>query len=327
MILVTGGAGYIGSHFIRQWVRREPSLKLLAVDNLVLGHAEALAFSDNVTLEVADIGDIETMTELMRRYGVKTVVHFAAYAYVGESQIDPEKYFQNNCVKSLNLFAAMQRAGVHEIVFSSTCATYGVPERLPLDESHPQRPINVYGSSKLMIEQALEGYRNAKGWCYVSLRYFNASGADESGEAGESHIPETHLIPLILQAAMGQHPYVEIYGNDYDTPDGTCIRDYIHVSDLADAHLLALAYLQANPGGHVFNLGTSVGTSVKEIIEMCRSVTGKSIEMRIFPRRDGDPVKLVADATRAADVLGWRPRLTLRNIIETAWHWEQSRRY
>ncbi len=323
MDLVTGGAGYIGSHFIKTYLNRFPESEIVAVDNLSQGHAGALSMSSRIHFEQEDIGNTEAMVEILRKYEIKTVIHFAANCYVGESQENPAKYFQNNCIHTLNLFKAMQICGVKQIVFSSTCATYGNPVYSPLDEQHPQNPINVYGSTKLMTEQALRAYSLAQGWSYVALRYFNAAGADESGLIGERHDPETHLIPLILQTALGKRKAVQIYGNDYDTPDGTCIRDYIHVNDLATAHIAAIKYLRENPGGEIFNLGSTRGSSVLDVINTCRKVTGRDIPVEYSARRPGDPPLLVANAEKAQRLLGWTTRYDLRQIVETAWQWEQ----
>jgi UDP-glucose 4-epimerase len=274
-----------------------------------------------------NIGDTEAMAQVFRKYQVKTVVHFAASCYVGESQENPAKYFENNSINTLNMFKAMEQCGVREIVFSSTCATYGNPEFLPLTEDHPQVPINVYGSTKLITEKALQAYGFAKNWSYVALRYFNASGADESGLVGESHNPETHLIPLILQTALGKRKSIQVYGNDYDTPDGTCIRDYVHVNDLATAHIAAIQFLRKNPGGEQFNLGTTTGSSVLEVIEMCKLVTGQDFAVEYSPKRSGDPPILVANADKAEKLLGWKAQYDLKQIIETAWAWETARAF
>ena len=327
MILVTGGAGYIGSHFIKKYLEAHPDQSVVTVDDFSEGHREAVSYSSRIQVEQANIGDIEAMVALLKNYSVQTVVHFAASCYVGESQQNPAKYFQNNCIHTLNLFEAMARCDVREVVFSSTCATYGNPQYLPMDEAHPQLPINVYGSTKLMTEQALRAYSIAQGWSYVALRYFNASGADESGLIGELHEPETHLIPLVLQAAQGKRDAIQIYGNDYDTPDGTCIRDYIHVNDLASAHIAAINYLRQHPGGEVFNLGTTTGSSVLEVIDTCEQVTGLTIPRQVVPRRPGDPPVLVANADKAERLLGWKTAYDLPKIVETAWRWEQSARY
>lgn len=327
MNLVTGGAGYIGSHLIKKYLDAFPGEEILTVDNLSEGHREAIAYSSRIHFEQANIGDIDTMVEILRRYNVQTVIHFAASCYVGESQQQPGKYFQNNCINTLNLFKAMEICGVREVVFSSTCATYGNPTYLPLDEAHPQLPINVYGSTKLMTEQALRAYSLAQGWSYVALRYFNASGADESGLIGEHHDPETHLIPLVLQTARGQREAIQIYGDDYETPDGTCIRDYIHVNDLASAHISAIDYLRKNPGGEAFNLGTTTGSSVLEVIQACEKVTGLEIPRQFSPRRPGDPPILVANADKAGRLLDWKTEYDLPRIVESAWRWECSPRF
>ena len=327
MNLVTGGAGYIGSHFIKRYLDTMPGTEIVTVDNLSEGHAEALTFSSCIHFEQQDIGNTDAMVEIFRKYNVETVIHFAASCYVGESQQNPAKYFQNNCIHTLNLFKAMQICDVRQIVFSSTCATYGNPQYTPLDEQHPQLPINVYGSTKLMTEQALRAYAIAQGWSYVALRYFNASGADESGLIGEHHDPETHLIPLVLQTALGKRKAIQVYGNDYETPDGTCIRDYIHVNDLASAHIAAIDYLRQHAGGEVFNLGTTTGSSVLEVINTCREVTGREIPVEFVARRPGDPPLLVANADKAQALLGWKTEYDLKRIIKTAWQWEQSPRF
>lgn len=327
MNLVTGGAGYIGSHFIKRYLDTMPGEEVVTVDNLSEGHADALKFSPRIHFERQDIGNTDALVEIFRKYQVETVIHFAASCYVGESQQDPAKYFQNNCIHTLNMFKAMQICNVRQIVFSSTCATYGNPEYMPLDEQHPQKPINVYGSTKLMTEQALRAYSIAQGWSYVALRYFNASGADESGLIGEHHDPETHLIPLVLQTALGKRNAIQIYGNDYETPDGTCIRDYIHVNDLASAHIAAIDYLRKNPGGEAFNLGTTTGSSVLEVINTCREVTGRDIPVEYVERRPGDPPMLVANADKANQLLGWKTEYDLKRTVQSAWQWEQSPRF
>lgn len=244
MILVTGGAGYVGSHFVRRYCALNPKAQAIVVDNLSEGHEEALSGLSSVVFIKEDIGNYEAMRQLFAKYAIDCVVHFAANAYIGESQRDPNKYFHNNVVNTLNLFRVMEESNVRKIVFSSTCATYGNPQYLPIDENHPQEPINIYGLTKMIVEKVLAGYADTCAWSYISLRYFNACGADESGLIGENHDPETHIIPLALMAAAGTLEAVEIYGDDYDTPDGTCIRDYIHVTDLADAHLQAMELLK-----------------------------------------------------------------------------------
>ncbi|SRR5579875_26541 len=327
MLLVTGGAGYIGSHFVRTYLNRNPRADVVVVDNLVEGHKEALAFSDRITLFSQNMGDRDSMRDILSRFPVEAVVHFAAFCYVGESQQKPTKYLQNNVINTLNLLSVLDELGIKRFVFSSTCATYGNPRSVPIDESHVQDPINVYGMTKLMVEQALRSYAVTSDWSYVALRYFNAAGADDSGEIGESHDPETHIIPLTLQAAAGKRDAVQIFGDDYDTPDGTCIRDYIHVNDLAVAHCQALDLVRSKQVNDAINLGTTHGASVKEIITTCAEVTGKEIPTRICPRRSGDPPVLVADNRKARLVLGWNPEYDLKRTIETAWMWEQNRRF
>jgi UDP-glucose 4-epimerase len=325
MILVTGGAGYVGSHFIKRYLAAQTQ-SLVVVDNLSAGHTASVVNQSGAIFQQGDIGDREFINALLAKYKIETVVHFAASAYVGESQQNPNKYFHNNVVNTLNLLAAMEENQVRKMVFSSTCAIYGNPEYVPLDENHPQQPINIYGLTKFMVEKALSGYAAAAGWSYIALRYFNASGADDTGTIGESHEPETHLIPLALQAALGKS-VLNIYGDDYDTPDGTCIRDYIHVNDLADAHCQALKILEQQKGGDAINLGTTYGASVKEVVETCQEVTGRSIPFKLAARRPGDPPRLVANADKAAKVLGWKPQYDLRKTVETAWNWEQNRQF
>jgi UDP-glucose 4-epimerase len=291
------------------------------------GYQEAVSHSPRIHFAEANIGDEKAMEAVFKKYAVQGVIHFSASCYVGESQEKPEKYFQNNVVNTLSLLNTMENCGVRKMVFSSTCATYGHPHYMPIDEQHPQAPINVYGSTKLMVEQALRAYSLSKGWSYVALRYFNAAGADESGLLGECHDPETHLIPLTLQVATGQRKNISAFGTDYDTPDGTCIRDYIHVNDLADAHLKAINYVEAHPGGQAFNLGTTNGSSVLEVINACREVTGHEIPVVYGPRRDGDPARLVANAEKAEKLLGWKTQYDLKRIVETAWQWEQNKRF
>lgn len=330
-ILVTGAAGYIGSHFVKKALDRYPTVKVLAVDDLREGHDQALPDSERVTFHNISIANSEALDPVLAAEKPDAVVHFAANAYVGESQEKPFKYFDNNVAGSLNLFKLLARHGVTKLIFSSSCTTYGNPEYIPIDEKHPQSPINVYGITKLMIEQALMGLHLASGWSYISLRYFNAAGADDQAAIGESHEPETHLIPLVLQTALGRREEIGIYGDDYDTEDGTCIRDYVHVYDLAEAHCLALDKLLALKEGEstfdAINLGTSKGASVEEVIKTCEKVSGRSIKRKVTERRPGDPAKLVADYTRAKEILGWEPKYDLERIIETAWAWEKSRQY
>lgn len=294
----------------------------MVYDNLVYGHEWAVRWGP---LEIGNIADRDRLAEVFEQYQPEAVIHFAAYAYVGESVQDPLKYYSNNVLGSLSLLHTMRQFGVNKLVFSSTCATYGVPQTERLDEAHPQQPINPYGCSKLMVEQILEDFGQAHGLRYVALRYFNAAGADPEGKIGEVHEPETHLIPLVLQAALGLRSQITVYGDDYDTGDGTCIRDYIHVNDLVDAHVLALEALQAGDGSAVYNLGNGQGYSVNDIIDTARRVSGQHIEVEVGPRRVGDPPVLVATAEKARLELGWRPRYNLiEDIIESAWKWTQK---
>lgn len=329
MILVTGGAGYVGSHFLSEYVRTRGD-EVVVVDNLGNGYEAAVQAAvpkGQVKFFKCDMGDQSALDNIFKQFKIDAVVHFAACAYVGESQELPFKYFQNNVIQSLNLFEVMERHGVRKLVFSSTCATYGEPEYVPIDEKHPQRPVNVYGNTKLITEQILHSLGETKNWSYCALRYFNAAGAAKDGSIGEHHDPETHLIPLILQAAAGKSPHVSILGDDYETRDGTCVRDYIHVTDLAFAHLQALDLLQKQSTQECINLGTEHGATVKEVIDVCKKVTGREITVKVSPRRSGDPPILIADAKKAKRILGWEPTYDLEQIVQTAWNWEQSRRY
>jgi UDP-glucose-4-epimerase GalE len=319
-ILVTGGAGYIGSHAVRLFRARRHDVWVY--DNLAEGHRHAVPAE---RLIVGDLAEGQRLDQVVVGQRIEAVVHFAAYTYVGESVREPGKYYQNNLVNTLNLMECLRRNRVGRFVFSSTAATYGVPQQVPIPEEAAQQPINPYGSSKLAVERALADYAAAYGWGYAALRYFNAAGASADGSIGEDHDPETHLIPLVIQAALGRRPHVEIYGTDYPTPDGTCIRDYIHVEDLAEAHLLALERLQ--PGqGQRYNLGIGRGYSVREVIRTVEEVGGKPVPVREGPRRPGDPPVLVASSAKIQRELGWRPQYTeLRPIVETAWKWHISR--
>jgi len=319
-VLVTGGAGYIGSHTCKQLAA--VGYLPVCLDNLVQGHRWAVKWGP---LIVGDISDSELVRRTVREFDIKTVIHFAAHAYVGESVQDPRKYFRNNVSSTLVFLDALLDSGVDNVVFSSSCATYGIPHKLPINEDHPQRPINPYGVSKLMIENVLHWYGKAYGLRSVSLRYFNAAGADPEGEIGEDHSPETHLIPLVIAAAQGKISEIEIFGTDYDTKDGTAVRDYIHVCDLATAHVKAVSHLSAGgPEGHV-NLGTGRGYTIREVISLVEEVSGRRVPYRQGPRRTGDPAVLVADSTRAASMLGWRPKFSeLRAIVETAWRWHEN---
>ncbi len=319
-ILVTGGAGYIGSHACKALA--QAGYLPVTFDNLSRGHAEAVKWGP---LERGDLLDADATEKALSKYHPSAVLHFAGFAYVGESMSDPGRYYRNNVGGSVNLLAAMARHGVKIIVFSSTCATYGLPTQIPIGEDHSQNPINPYGASKLMIERILRDFDAAHGIKSASLRYFNAAGADPDGEIGEDHDPEPHLIPLALATALGRRPALDIFGDDYDTPDGTCIRDYIHVSDLAEAHVLALKYLESNKNSVALNLGTGQGHSVREVISTAEKVIGRKITTRISPRRPGDPPRLIADATRARQILGWKPKWeSLETIIRHAWTWQQS---
>jgi UDP-glucose-4-epimerase GalE len=318
-ILVTGGAGYIGSHTVRLLLAR--GHEAVVYDSLVYGHRRAVPAD---RLIVADLADTGALDHALLVHRIEAVVHFAAFAYVGESVKQPGKYYRNNVVNTLNLLDALQRHGIRRFVFSSTCATYGLPQRVPITEDEPQKPINPYGHGKLCVEYALHDYAVAHGLGYAALRYFNAAGAAPDGTIGEDHDPETHLIPLVLQPALGQRPHVEIFGTDYPTPDGTCIRDYIHVDDLAEAHALALDRLE--DGRELrYNVGTGKGYSVREVIRAAEEVTGRSVPVKEGPRRAGDPAELVAAADRIRGELGWQPKYTdLRPIVETAWNWHRS---
>ncbi len=318
-ILVIGGAGYVGSHAVRHLVGAGHDV--LVYDNFCYGHRAAVR---DVPVVEGDILDQPLLERTLRDHGSEAVMHFAAFTYVGESVSDPARYYRNNIVGTLSILDAMRATGVDRIVFSSTCATYGEPGVVPITESEPQTPINPYGFTKLAIERALDDYAHAYGIRFAALRYFNASGADEAGDIGEDHDPETHLVPIALQVALGQRDHLSIFGNDYPTPDGTCIRDYIHVTDLAEAHLAALLHLEREPVLKL-NLGTGVGVSVKEIVEACRRVTGHELPVVEAARRAGDPPELVADPSAAERILGWRARyLDIEATIASAWHWHSG---
>lgn len=318
-ILVAGGAGYIGSHMVRLLDRA--GHRTVVLDNLSIGVPGAVSAG---RLVCGDIRDGALVEALLRDAAIDAVMHFAGSALVGESVLVPAAYYDNNVVASLALLDAMRQAGVRRIVFSSSCATYGVPERVPISEEAPQRPVNPYGFTKLVVERALADYAAAYGFGYAALRYFNAAGASPDGDIGEHHVPESHLIPLILQVALGQRPHVSVFGTDWPTPDGTCIRDYIHVDDLCRAHLAALERIESGRGIQL-NLGTGVGCSVREVIDACRAVTGHEIPEVVAGRRPGDPPQLIADPARATDWLHWRPRYPgIREIVETAWRWHRT---
>ena len=315
-VLVIGGAGYIGSHAAR--ALRRAGHQVIIFDNLSAGY-ESLA--RGFELVKGDVLDRAALAQVLPR--VDAIMHFAAFAYVGESVTNPQKYFHNNVEGGLSLLNAALEAGVKKIIFSSTCAVYGEPAKIPIAEDTPRQPVNPYGVSKLFVELALEAYDRAYGFRYASLRYFNAAGADESGEIGELHEPETHLIPLALRAAAGQGPELQVFGSDYPTPDGTCIRDYIHVTDLADAHVKALDHLAAGKPSFAANVGTGRGDSVQEVLAMIEEVTGNKVPRRVVARRPGDPPALVADPRKAQELLHWKASRSLRDIIATAWNWMQ----
>ncbi len=317
VVLVTGGAGYIGSHACKALSRA--GFLPITYDSLIYGHEWAVKWGP---LERGDILDRARLDAAILKHEPFAIMHFAAHAYVGESVTDPGKYFRNNVAGSLNLLEAARDHKIARFVFSSTCATYGVPDSLPIRETTVQRPINPYGASKLMVERMLADFSVAHPLRFAALRYFNAAGADADGEIGEDHTPETHLIPLVLDAAAGVRPSVQIFGDDYATPDGTCIRDYIHVSDLADAHVKALQHLETDPQDRHFNLGTGHGHSVRQLIEAAETATGKKINVVVGPRRAGDPPELVADPALAGRRLNWHAtRSTLDNLMSTAWKW------
>lgn len=316
-ILVTGGAGYIGSHTAK--ILSKGGYKPIVVDNLSRGHEWAVKWGP---LERADLEDSEALASIFRRWQPEAVVHFAAYAYVGESVQHPYLYYRNNVGGTISLLEAMKAAACDKIVFSSTCATYGTPTSNPITEDMPQNPVNPYGASKLMVERILTDASLAYGLRSAILRYFNASGGDPDGEIGEAHDPETHLVPLALQAAAGTGPSLKVFGNDYDTPDGTCVRDFVHVTDLAAAHLAAVDYLCAGGATCQLNLGNGQGYSVLEVIETVKRVTGRKVPYEFAERRPGDPPVLVADATRAGKVLGWKPAIPLLDDqVSHAWKW------
>lgn len=315
-VLVAGGAGYIGSHMVR--LLGSAGHNVIVLDNLSTGFVKAVTAGE---LVVGDIGDQELVKGLLREHSIDVVMHFAACALVGESCVAPAKYYQNNVTNSLALLEAMRAADVKKIVFSSSCATYGIPKTVPISESTPQKPVNPYGFTKLVIEQALRDYAAAYGFGYAALRYFNAAGASPLGGIGEDHTPESHLIPIVLQVALKQREQVTIFGSDWPTADGSCVRDYIHVDDLSDAHLRAMERIEHGAGLEL-NLGTGAGLSVREIIETCREVTGVDIKSVDGDRRAGDPPELVADASKAQEVLGWSPSfVSAKDIIESAWDW------
>ena len=321
-VLITGGAGYIGSHTAR--IMSEGGFEVILYDNLSRGNRWSAMWGH---LVVGNLADKELLLTTLRNYKIEAVIHFAASAYVGESMQSPGDYFRNNTTNTFVLLDAMREAGVEKIVFSSSCATYGEPNSIPIDEKHPQRPVNPYGESKLMGEKALHWHGVCHGAKWVALRYFNAAGCHPDGVIGEFHSPETHLIPNVINAALGRISQMEVYGTDYPTPDGTAIRDYIHVLDLGDAHVRALKFLQNGGDSGAFNLGTGKGHSIREVISAVEQVSGKRVPVKDCPRRAGDPPVLVADPTLARQILGWRSNHSdLATIIQTAYNWEVSPR-
>jgi UDP-glucose 4-epimerase len=322
-ILVTGGAGYIGSHFVK--VLKKYNKKIVVADNLSRGHKESIP--DDVDFVKVDLKNYEDTKNIFSKFDIDSIVHFAAYAYVGESVENPEMYYENNVLGSFNLIRAAKNAGVKKIVFSSTCSLYGNPINIPINEAEPTKPINPYAYTKLFIEKILADFDTAYGMKFVALRYFNAAGADFDGEIGESHFPEPHLIPLVLFTALKKRDFISIYGDNYNTPDGTCIRDYIHIYDLADAHVKALEYLENGNNSNIFNLGTGSGYSVKEIIDSAKEITGLEIPYKVSDRRPGDPDILVADNKKAKEILGWSPKYNLKNILSSAFNWHKNQKY
>ncbi len=318
-ILVTGGAGYIGSFTVHRLLADGHTVTVY--DNLSAGHRAAVPAG---VLRVGDLADADRLDHLLAVERIEAVIHFAGSCYVGESVTNPATYYRNNVGHALTLLERVRRHGVKRVVFSSTCATYGIPDAVPIAEDHPQRPVSPYGNTKLAAERLLADYAPAYGIGYAALRYFNAAGASADGTRGEHHTPETHLLPLALQVALGQRPHLSVFGTDYDTPDGTCVRDYVHVEDLAEAHALALGAIV--PGvGKVWNVGTGTGSSVREVIRTCEEVSGRAIAVKEGPRRPGEPPALVATGDRIRRDLGWSPQFpTLRQIVETAWAWHRK---
>ena len=331
MILVTGGAGYIGSHCVIALL--ESGYDVVIFDSMEIGHRETAETLKNldckgrvVDVMEGDLMNIDDIDKVFETHRVDAVVHFAAYSQVAESMRDPSKYWNNNVVGTMHLLDSMRSHGVNNIVFSSTAATYGEPVYIPIDEKHPQNPINPYGRSKLVIEQMMDDYDKSYGLRSVRLRYFNVAGADHLNRVGEWHVPETHLIPNILKSTFGGEGDFKMFGDDYPTRDGTCVRDYVNVEDLADAHVLALKYLENGGTTDFFNLGTNDGSTVKEVFDECEKITGQRIPLKVEGRRPGDPASLVADNRKAKEILGWNPRRTLADSISTAYAWERKRR-
>lgn len=320
-VLVLGGAGYIGSHAVCSLI--EEGYEVVIADSLVTGHMEAV--NTHAKFYQGDICDRGFLDDLFQKEKIDAIIHFAAFSLVGESMVNPLKYYRNNLYGTMVLLEAMVAAGIDKIVFSSTAATYGEPERVPIGEMDRTSPTNCYGETKLSMEKMFKWASQAYGIKYVSLRYFNACGAHESGKIGEAHNPESHIIPLILKVPQGKMEYISVFGDDYPTPDGTCIRDYIHVSDLAKAHILAMEYLKNGGESDIFNLGNGIGFSVKEVIEISRKVTEHQIPIKICPRREGDPARLIASSDKAKKILNWNPQYdSLEKIVSSAWKWHRS---
>jgi len=320
MILIVGGAGYIGSHINKELIKQ--GYQTVVFDNLASGKKELVKWGEFFE---GDLGEIDDIRAVFKKYPIEAVLHFAAFKAVGESVTDPQKYYKNNVANTLNLFEVMKENGVNKFIFSSSAATFGEPKYIPIDEKHPTNPINPYGETKLMVEHIMRDYDKAYGMRYISLRYFNACGADLEADVGEWPGSSSNLIPLVLDAAIGRREDIKVFGSDYETPDGTCIRDYIHVTDLAEAHVLALKKLLDGGNSDVFNLGNGKGFSVKEVIEAAKKVTGIDFKVTMVERRAGDPPVLVADATKAKEVLGWKPQYAdLETIVSSAWKWHQK---
>jgi len=320
MILIVGGAGYIGSHINKELTKQ--GFKTVVFDNLSSGKKELVKWGEFFE---GDLGDIESIREVFKKYPIEAVLHFAAFKAVGESVTDPQKYYQNNVANTLNLFKVMLENNVKKFIFSSSAATFGEPQYIPIDEKHPQSPINPYGETKLIVEHIMRDYSNAYDFRYIALRYFNACGADLDADVGEWPGSSSNLIPLVLDAAIGRREDIKVFGTDYETPDGTCVRDYIHVTDLADAHVLALKHLMDGKESQCFNLGNGKGFSVKEVIDAAKKITGIDFKVTNADRRAGDPPVLVADAKKASEILGWTPKYAdLETIVKSAWKWHQK---
>lgn len=319
-LLIVGGAGYIGSHTNKMLAQL--GYKTIVLDNLIYGHRHFVKWG--IFME-GDIADRNLLDNLFQKYPIKAVMHFSAFAYVGESVQHPSKYYNNNVVNTINLLDTMVKHDVKHFIFSSTCATFGEPSYLPIDEKHPQNPMSPYGKSKLMVEQILADYEHAYDLKHIILRYFNASGADPDCEIGEDHTPETHLIPLVLDAAIGKRDSISVFGTDYDTEDGTCVRDYIHINDLAKAHILGLEWMLKHNQSNQFNLGNGEGFSVKQIIDVVKKVTNRDFTINYADKRDGDPATVIGSYEKVKEVLGWEPEFnTIESIIDTAWAWHQK---